>query len=405
VTGYSSDLLHRERPRRYPLLSGLRRPAATLYALLLASLALIPVNARAAGIVVGANVAGVDWASDQTQDALLDELQRYHVTTIRTALGGHDDRYTSFVIKAFNRGIGSVVMVDPCAGNTQKHALPPDAKAGRPWGLAALSDADSKGFSQWFAPTLARLEAAHVRITAFELGNELNTPRFNADFRPEQATSRVMGAAELNNPRDKEAATVVSGYRAYLGIMATLKELRDHAMVNQKTPILTGMSANWGAPHAVARGSGQPDAVSVNDSIEFLRHEEIDRFADGYAVHIYPDGNPNLTLQSRVATLEASVLAACGRGARPCWMTEWGFNNPMQSCPLNDTARMRAVEAERAAFQEFARQGRLSAILFYSWSGVVPRSWEHAPPKTVDPGSIFRCGVLTDAGKAALAPL
>jgi hypothetical protein len=373
--------------------------------LLLASLALVPVNARAAGVIVGVNVVGVDWASDETQDALLDALQRNHVTTIRTALGGHDDRYTSFVIKAFNRGIGAVVMIDPCANSAGKHALPPDAKAGRPWGVAALSDADPKGFSQWFAPTLSRLEAAHVRITAFELGNELNTPRFNADFRPELISGRVMGLADLNNPRDQEGAAVAGGYHAYLAVMATLKELRDHAAVNQKTPILTGMSANWGTPHAVQRGSGQPDAVDAADSIAFLRQEGIDGFADGYAVHIYPDGNPDLSVESRVATLESTVLAGCGRGAKPCWMTEWGFNNPSQSCPLNDAARQRAVNAERAAFREFVRQGRLSTILYYSWSGVVPRAWEHEPPKTVDQGSIFRCGGLTDAGKAALAPL
>jgi hypothetical protein len=182
-----------------------------LYVLLLAWLTLLPINASAAGVIVGVNVVGVDWASDETQDALLDELQRNHVTTIRTALGGHEDRYTSFVIKAFNRGIGAVVMIDPGANNTGEHALPTDAKAGRPWGVAALSDADPKGFSQWFAPTLARLEAAHVRIIAFEFGNELNTPRFNADFRPNLISGRVMGLADLNNPRDKEAATVAGG--------------------------------------------------------------------------------------------------------------------------------------------------------------------------------------------------
>jgi hypothetical protein len=49
--------------------------------------------------------------------------------------------------------VASVVVVSPFAGNTAK---------------------------QWFAATLARLEAAGVHIAAFELGNELNTPRFNA---------------------------------------------------------------------------------------------------------------------------------------------------------------------------------------------------------------------------------
>jgi hypothetical protein len=82
-----------------------------------------PNNAHAAGadqIIVGVNVVGVDLASDQQQDALIADLQRYGVKTIRTALGGHGERYTGFVIKAYQRGIGSVVMVDPDAGNTGK---------------------------------------------------------------------------------------------------------------------------------------------------------------------------------------------------------------------------------------------------------------------------------------------
>jgi hypothetical protein len=62
--------------------------------------------------------------------------------------------------------VGSVVVVSPFAGNTAKHALPADASAGRPWGLLALSDAYPEGFTQWFAATLASLEAAgaHLRL-------------------------------------------------------------------------------------------------------------------------------------------------------------------------------------------------------------------------------------------------
>jgi hypothetical protein len=44
------------------------------------------------------------------QDALIAQLQLEGVKTIRTSLGGHGERYTSFVIKAYQHGIGSVVM-------------------------------------------------------------------------------------------------------------------------------------------------------------------------------------------------------------------------------------------------------------------------------------------------------
>src|ERR1700738_3150400 len=257
--------------------------------------------ALAANVVVGVNVVGVDLASDPEQDELTVERQRYGMKTIRTALGGHGERYTGFVIKAYQHGVGSVVMGDPCAGNSRKHALPPDVSAGRPWGLPAVSDAGPEGFKTWFIPTLARLEAAGVRITAFELGNELNTPRFNADFRPELRSHRILGLADLNNPHDAEASTVAGGYLAYLKVMATLKDLRDHSNLNQSTAILSGMQANWGLPKKVGN---IPDAVSVPDSIEFLRQHGLDKLADGYSVHAYPNGDPRQTTPERVAILE-----------------------------------------------------------------------------------------------------
>jgi hypothetical protein len=358
-------------------------------------------------VIVGANVVAVDQASEQDRDALIEQLQRYGVKTIRMSLGGHGDRYTTFAVKAYQHGINAVIFVDPCDGNTKQHALPPDASAGRPWGLSALSDADPDGFRKVFSTQLATLEAAGVKVTAFELGNELNTPRFNADFRPEQISGRVLGLSDLNNPADREAHTVATGYRAYIKIMAVLKDLRDHSKLNQKTPILSGMSADWGKPQDRKPGEHRwPDAVGIADSIEFLRQNGLDRLVDGYGVHTYPSDDPHLTVSARIALLESrGVLSACRQGTKPCWMTEWGFNNASQSCPINDKARTQVIEAERSAFKQFAEQGRLAAILFYSWSGVLPFSWDHSPNRKADVGAIYRCGVLTDAGKLAVKPL
>ena len=321
----------------------------------LSVIALIPLlllgRAHAQKMVVGVNVVGVDLASDQQQDALIAQLQRDGVKTIRTGLGGHGERYTSFVIKAYQLGIGSVVMVSPFAGNSGQHALPADAAAGRPWGLPALSDADPDGFSKWFVPTLARLEAAGVHVTAFELGNELNTPRFNADFRPELISGRVLGLPDLDNPRDREGNAVATGYRDYLRIMASLKGFRDHSKFNQKTPILSSMSADWGAPHNRKRGDRAPDAVSIPDSIAFLRQNGLDELVDGYAVHTYPSADPSLSVAARAELLEQrGVLSACRRGAKPCWVTEWGFQNAAQACPLHDEARAQEIRAERGVF-------------------------------------------------------
>ncbi len=75
------------------------------------SFAATPLHATDEAVIVGVNVVGVDLASDRQQDALIGQLQRYGVKKIRTALGGHGERYTSFVIKEFQHGIGAVVIV------------------------------------------------------------------------------------------------------------------------------------------------------------------------------------------------------------------------------------------------------------------------------------------------------
>jgi hypothetical protein len=374
------------------------RHAFSLFLVLLLSSALAPRSAQAQTVTVGVNVVGVDLASRQTKDDLLAQLQRYGVNTVRTSLGGHGEGYTDFIIEAHQRGIGAVIFIGPEAGSTNNaHALPPDKAAGRPWGIGALSDADPEGFKKWFGDELAKLEAAGVRATAFELGNELNTPRFNADFGPDKIPGRVLGLKDLENLNDSEARAVADGYRQYIKIMAVLKDVRDHSKLNRTTPILSGMSA------IMAKGR---EVAPIPDSMQFLRQNGLDKLADGYAVHVYPDGNPRLTVATRAQQLEQyGILSECRKDTKPCWLTEWGFPNGSTGCPLDDTGRAQDVQAERAAFKQYIAQGRLKAIVYYSWSGVVPFNWEPADKINNDPYNIFRCDVLSNSGKAALAPL
>ena len=382
-------------------------PMSKLYGVFLTGLFLFDAGmsraAPAAAPLLGVNVVGVDQASQKDRDALIAQLQQYGVKTVRTALGGRDNQYTAFVISAYQHGISAIVLTDPFAGNTQKHALAADAAAGRPWGLPALSDADSEGFTKVFSAQLAALEAAGVKITAFEFGNELNTPRFNADFRPDQKSNRLLGVADLNNPKDVEGSTVAAGYRAYLKVLATLKALRDHSKVNSQTPILSGMSAVGFKGYARPPGTTIPDAVGIAESIEFMRQNGLDNLVDGYAVHAYQSGDPKLSASARAALLEQTGVTTACTPAKPCWITEWGFNNPTQSCPLDDSMRVAPVREERDAFKQFISRGKIAAVVYYSWSGVLPFSWVHDTNRKEDPGAVYRCGALTDAGKLALS--
>ena len=351
--------------------------------------------ALAAEVVMGVNIRGYGTVSEQQQDALINQLQKDGVTTIREALPNNvDERFTRFLINAHKHGIGIVIILYPTQGGTGKHTSLADPSVGRMWRVPALSDADPEGFRKWFAPQLAALEGAGVRVTAFELGNEFNTTGYNADF-PAPGSGRVLGLSDLNNSNDAEAHAVADGYRAYVKILAVLKDMRDHSRVNRTAPVISGGLANAGL--SGTKSFNKQVATSIPDTIEFLRQNGSDRLADGYGVHLYPSGDIHQSASARASVLNYD-FSACRKDSKPCWLTEWAFNNRDQSCPIDDTTRVLLVQAERSAFKPFVEKDLLAAIIYYSWDGDFVGQKENM-------GAIVRCGALTDAGKLALKPM
>lgn len=112
-------------------------------------------------------------------------------------------------------------------------------------------------------------------------------------------------------------------------------------------------------------------------------------------MHVYPDGDPHRPGATRIASLGQSLFTAC-TSSKPCGLTEWGFGNADQACPLNDETRMQLVQDMRSAFKHFVDQGRLGAIVYYDWLGTTGGKQFFA---------VFRCGALTPAGKLALSPM
>jgi hypothetical protein len=341
----------------------------------------LPIRAGQAGdVVVGVNF----WYTPPNMSAedMVKQLAASGVPIIRTSLfPGNAD----FIIKAYQHGIGTVAIVYPHTNST--------AKKKRAWADVPLSQLKPQEFTDGFKPMLDKLEGAGVRLAAIELGNEINTSGYNGDI-ASPGSGRVLGIRDLNNPKDAEARPIAAGFQVYLRIMAALKDLRDHSTLNSATPILSGASGDWGLPGP--KSFSKQLGVSVPDSIECLRQNGLDKLVDGYAVHVYPSGDPHRSVSMRVASLERYVFGACKQSTKPCWLTEWGFPNPSQSCPINDTTRTQVIEVQRSAFKQFAQQGRLAAIIYYTWS---------APPTKLDPMAIFRCGALTDAGRLALKPM
>jgi hypothetical protein len=355
--------------------------------ILFGGLAISP--AMAANVIVGVNVVGVQQMSEQQQDALIALLRQDGVKVVRTGIGAP---FTRFITRAYANGIGAVAIIYPTAGGSSSHVRPAAPSVGLQWAEPSLADADPAKFKAWLAAQLASLEAAGVRLNAFELGNEINGPYFNGDFLPAQASGRVLGLSDLTNPNDPEGRAIAASYRSYLQVMAALKEVRDRSTINRTTPILSAGLADGGLP---GKKPGQRlDGVSIPATLEFFRQNGVDKMVDGYAVHVYPSENPSLTVSERVDTLNKDAFALC-TSAKPCWLTEWGFNNNDKSCPVDDAKRVQLIGAMRDALTRFARQGRLAAAVYFSWGGHPGEAGS----------TVFRCGALTDAGKLALSPM
>jgi hypothetical protein len=339
---------------------------------------------RAENMVVGVNA----WyrPPELSQEGMIGQLAENGVKTIRIGLLPNS---VDFIAQAYRHGIGTVAVVYPHTGSTAKTVRPQN------WAAIPLSKLNPLEFTDGVKPMLDRLETAGVRLTAFELGNEINTSGYNGDI-PSPGSGRVLGLRALNDPRDPEGPAIAAGFRIYIKVAAALKDLRDHSKLNRHTPIIAAGMANWGLPSPKAWDGLL--GVSLPDAIAFLQHNGLDGFVDGYGVHVYPGLDPTRSVATRIASLGQTIFPKC-TPTRPCWLTEWGIPNAAQHgrpdrCPIDETKRLKVIEELRGAFAHFVGEGRLAAVIYYDWSD-----------KPGKEAGIFRCGILTPAGKLALSPL
>jgi hypothetical protein len=247
--------------------------------------------------------------------------------------------------------------------------------------LSAASPALSKAYFKQF---FDKLDSDGIVLAAVELNNEINWAAYNQDFSL-PGEGRVLALGDLNT--DPEGRRVAAGYLRYLQILQVLKEARDQSKLNSHTPIiLAGLSPV--GPEGPKPGPKE-DAVSVAATLSFLRAHGLDNLVDAYGIHYYPR---QATAADRKQHLLDYAMDGCQAGGKPCWITEWGVEDGSRDCPVDDSARAAIVRETMANFQALAQQGRLAVALYYSWN---------SPPGGFDPSSVFRCGSLTEGGKAA----
>jgi hypothetical protein len=345
--------------------------------------------------LIGVN-ASMGSQSIEQQNAILSELHAAGVHAIRTGISP-DDNGVDFARRAQALSIRILWLVPlqyrPGAPSR------PWPNAFRVWGGPPLSAADPDQFRQYFEPLLSKLDAAGVTLAGFELGNEINSPMFNADFSlPAENPfhTREFNLGDLSH--DPEAKQVAQGYLQYLKLLAVVKDVRARSRLNQHVPIISAGLVFNEAPDAPR--TSRLDAVSASATLDFMRAHGLDDLVDAYGVHTYPwtnDPGNVVAAAGRTARLQKYVLQECkpagSAAGKPCWITEWGFPNHDTACPPKETDQITLVQETRTNFRPYMAEKRLLALFYYAWLD------------SREGFAIYRCNHLTKTGQLALKPL
>jgi hypothetical protein len=376
-----------------------RGSIAVLFVVIFFLAFLVPARVSAQDMVVGVNVVNPMRSSVADQNALLSQLKVAQVRVIRCGIS-NDDKGIDFAKRAAAQGIRIQLIVGPqYAPDAPSRPYQPDVYPAM-WSGHPLSFADPALSKAAFQHLFDSLDANGITLAGVELGNEINWAAFNPEF-PLPGEGKILSGQDLAH--DPEGKEIAKGFLQYIKILAVLKEVRDNSRLNRSTPIISAgmVSAKDGAK---LYNNKKEDMVSLAATIEFLRTHGLDSLVDAYGVHSYPSatqpGNPTAAAE-RATRLKSVDLAECRAtgtaGGKPCWITEWGFPNKDVSCPPNEAARTLLIEELRGDFAAAAAEHRLAGIDYFSWDS---DPWS----KQTDPDSIYRCGSLTESGRAAIAP-
>ena len=353
-----------------------------------------PAQAQTQDLILGVNAAIASMSVEQ-QNTILAQLHAAGIHYIRSGILP-DDKGVDFARRAQAQGI----RIDWLVQLQYRPDAPsrPWPNAFGAWGGPPLSAADPDQFRKYFEPLLAKLDAAGVTLAGFELGNEINSPMFNADFslpaeNPTQ--SREFNLGDLSH--DPEAQQVAKGYLQYLKLLAVIKDVRSRSKLNQRAVIVSAGLVFNEAPEAPRKA--RLDAVSAAATLDFMRAGGLDTLVDVYGVHTYPwtdnPENPGAAAGRR-ERLQKYVLAECrpqgSAGGKPCWITEWGIPNHDTSCPPHESNQIALVNETRSNFRPYIAQKRVLGLFYYAWLD------------TREGFAIYRCDHLTETGRLALAP-
>ncbi|WEK49220.1 MAG: glycoside hydrolase [Candidatus Kaistia colombiensis] len=330
---------------------------------------------------LGFNRVNLGWAEPAERQAIIDAMKKSGVVSVRLSLSAPVDPSLDAVRIAHAAGLRILLEISLNNPDFYPEGTQRRSAKGRSHDAYRLSDLDPERYRVVIRDALAKLDRMGISVLAVEPGNEINWAGYNGDL-----TVRKPKSDAAVTPGDP--AKVALGVDRYVAIVrVTREELRGSKLNREAKLISAGLSD---MPLPFSRRVGL-EIIPPADWTARMQARGLDTLVDAYGIHVYPgSGGP----RARRDGLVREALSFCGvdGAGKLCWITEWGVANTSPSCPVADDKRAVLVDQLRAIIDRDIAAGRVEAAFYFDWDSKTPYS-------------VWRCGRLSSAGRAAVRPV
>ncbi|HEY1797275.1 MAG TPA: hypothetical protein VGG57_14280 [Stellaceae bacterium] len=333
--------------------------------------------------LIGVNEPNMAWLSESDRVAMFANMAKAGVKAVRLNLQPPLEQSRQAIIEAHRAGLEVVLVTTFSAPQFYEAGTTERPRIGRIPAAHRLSEISVTNFANFFGEFWRSLAKSGVTLAAIEVGNEINWAEFNGDLGVYNDKGGGVGLEQLAN-----WGAISDGLQRYIGILKAVATLKRSIPGASDTlivgPGLATISPRWAADL-------RADALDARALHVWLLAHGAGQYVDALAIHHYPD--PTASLEARRSALQEAIAACLPDRVRlGCMVTEWGVRNDGRECPLDDATRAGIVREERAILDQAVTTKQLSGFMYFEWSGTSATS-------------IWRCGELSAAGRAAIAPL
>lgn len=342
-----------------------------------------PIEGRSDGIERGVNRTNLAWTANWRP--IIDQIAAHHVTSIRLTLNQPIERAADIVAYAQSHGLRVLVNVGLSVGDYYAPTAQPRAGRGIIRPVRRLSDLDIERYRDVLRQFLAALDQRNARLTALEVGNEINWSDFNGDF-PVAAEGQIFDEQSIG--LTAESARILEGFHKYRLSLEISRELLHASAAGQNALII---SAGLYAPSPwTLKSNGS--ALSLAATKALFDRFGITQAVDAMAIHVYPPREvAGGAMFAETLAAVKSTMQICGiRGAgKPCLITEWGFPNSEATTERGDSPRLAFFRSFERVLSCLDRVQDIRGAYLFTWDES-PRYSVWRDERLLEGGAIFK---------------